>query len=142
MASRPPAPLPHTIFSQNDRFPMWDGPMLPGLFPSLSDPCSVCGVAIGEHIVGGPGAYHPRSQAMTGKLEFAPELLAMVLFPGLRVKIVGVEFVDDPPFVGRVRLHLTGEDVPHDCERLTAIIHTREIEGDPHQWRWVELVPA
>lgn len=79
---------------------------------------------------------------MTGKLEFATELLAAVLFPGLRIEIVGVEFVDDPPFRGRVRLHLAGEDVPRDCERLTAIIHTREIEGDPHRWRWVELVAA
>jgi hypothetical protein len=75
-----------------------------------------------------------------GTLDVASELLAAVLFPGLRVEIVGVEFVEDG-FGGRaVRLHLAGEDVPEAASKqLTATVHVRRLFGDPHEWRRVEL---
>jgi hypothetical protein len=76
-----------------------------------------------------------------GTLDVASELLAAVLFPGLRVEIVGVEFVEDG-FGGKaVRLQLGGEDAPEAVAsgRLTATVHVRRVDGDPHEWRRVEL---
>jgi hypothetical protein len=76
-----------------------------------------------------------------GTLDVTSELLAAVLFPGLRVEIVGVEFVEDGFGGQAVRLHLAGGDVPEAVAsgRLTATIHVRRIDGDPHEWRRVEL---
>jgi hypothetical protein len=79
---------------------------------------------------------------MTGKLDVAKDFLATVLFPGLRVEIAEVEFLELAHGEQVVRLHLRGDDVPLAAEQLTAIVHVRRVDGDPHEWCRVELGSA
>lgn len=77
-------------------------------------------------------------------VDLSVELLGSMLFPGLDVRISGVEVVERAWGGAEVvlRLHLEGAGAPKAEVPVRAIIHTRRIEGDPHDWRRVELEAA
>lgn len=77
-------------------------------------------------------------------VDLSVELLGMMLFPGLDVRISGVEVVERA-WRGQevvLRLHLEGDGAPAAEAPVRAIIHTRRVDGDPHDWRRVELEAA